>query len=128
MIPQTVSLEVAKQLKEAGWKKETYFHYDSNMSGEYNAYPSQRGGIQLGYFRQVPTLKAPQLHEILEELPKLPYMGRSIDPLAAQDVIFAKTESGYAVRFTQSSIFVSQNNPHDAAALLWIWWKNNFTS
>lgn len=125
----TVSIEVAKQLKEAGWRKRTYFCYtrlhesssmfDDNVEVN-NYYVESVDTSRGGWFAY-----APQLHEILDELPKLPYQGSAVDPLASQDVIFAKTESGYAIRFTQSSIFVSKNNPHDAAALLWIWCVKN---
>lgn len=112
----TVSLEVAKELKELGWKKKCYWFYGDN-EGEFVIYNSSM------YCRDGNSndLESPQLHEIIELLPKLPYQGTAADPLASQDVIFAKTEAGYAIRFSQSDIFVNRTNPHDAAALLWIW-------
>lgn len=120
----TVSIEVAKELYELGWRKKCLF--SSLKGGE--AYCNTMDDNEIlniceDYFYM------PQFHEIIELLPKLPYQGITADPLASQDVIFAKTESGYAIRFTQSDIFVNKTNPHDAAAKLLIWAiKNKFVT
>lgn len=138
----TVSLEVAKELFELGWKKETLLYYghklalihemrDGQMMTENSYFMSPVELVCLQDNTQMYRTKfsAPQFHEIIELLPKLPYQGTAIDPLAYQDVIFAKTESGYAIRFSQSDIFVSKTNPHDAAAQLLIWCvKNQFVT
>ena len=73
----TVSLELAKKLKEACWKKAGIFVYDNEETIEnLQGYLYLKGEYKLKELRDIKRMHddiiyAPQLHDILEELKKI---------------------------------------------------------
>lgn len=126
-----VSLEVAQKLKKAGWIKEDdmhggkYFYKDkSSDNWEYlRCYwcLEERSNVD-----EYDFLPAPQLHEILEELPA------HIDLEECYSIYvltLEKDDNEWLISYdghcdTDEEVFYSKN-PHDAAALLWIYLKEN---
>lgn len=121
MTPQTVSLGVAKKLNKMGFKKESMcvywtspdsyeepFHYEICYRGEENFYENEH------------CINAYQLHEILHELPYMITYGT-----ANLFLKIDKFEDDYIVGYYEFSEYPwgeqKNENPHDAAALLWIW-------
>jgi len=70
-----VSLELAKQLKEAGWKKETEFWWNLEKNAIWNVFHKNNfnNGVEqtglIGALKPCSFLSAPLATEILEELP-----------------------------------------------------------
>jgi hypothetical protein len=67
MEKHTTSLDISRQLKEAGWKKETEFWwYVSSLGGKPNLVPKSNLSVNK---KLVKLYSAPLATEILEELP-----------------------------------------------------------
>lgn len=117
----TVSLEVAKKLKEAGWEKKCYWFYGDN-EGEFVIYNSSM------YCRDGNSndLESPQLHEILEELPAtLTVDGIDFD-LKMIKQLWEDLIITYEFYYESIGFIPTPNvNPHDAAAKLLIWAVEN---
>lgn len=141
---QTVSLEVAKKIFETGWRKRTYFEYDCSgaQGGDYYPDPRPDYDLKQSYIRSKPPLKAPQFHEILEELPDqitvldkkagsynhywLFYkMNVDAEMNHAKNGFYYMDYSNYLARENLKGSCHSSNNMHDLAALLWIWCVDN---
>lgn len=116
---KTVSLELAKELFELGWKKKTYFALVKIAS----VYTIQRSDMPFD-----DVIPAPQLHEILDVLPYKISIGTA-------NVFFKMEifEDDYRIGYYEFNEYpwgeqISEN-PHDAAAQLLIWCvKNNFVT
>lgn len=118
MTPQTVSLEIAKQLKEAGWKKRCFFAY----SKQQYVYAQNEDYQETSY--DPSNLQAPQMHEILEELPE------KIDTpkIEVRMEITNKGRHAKYQRYNKKTgekdgcfYAVNDSNPHNNCALLWLW-------
>lgn len=116
----TVSLEVAKELFEIGWRKECGFFYFKEEI--YTSELWDRRETNGEY------IEAPQLHEILDSLPyKI--------SIEAANVFFKMEifEDDYRIGYYEFDQYpwgeqISEN-PHDAAAKLLIWCvKNNYVT
>lgn len=114
---QTVSLEVAKQLKEAGYNTWTSAVYRVLADGNHHL---------VGNLNKDDTsvLPAPVLHDILDELPNI---------IELSFLTLRKDTMGnYAVEYpnfnydghTYPPLGFIDNNAHDAAARLWLWAVN----
>lgn len=122
----TVSLEVAKKLKEAGWKKETIFHWakdgeqDEDIA-EWIIQYSEDDSLTCWE-----SWNAPQIHEILEELPdqiedeKWGWYGLNLYQYGGEYTAYYQSHEDPLKGTTHCG-----ENPHDACALLWIWCKEN---
>lgn len=119
----TVSLEVAKKLKEAGWEKKSLFCSQKNKEHLFLLKTVQAHN---DYFpvKRKDILVRPQLHEILEELPDKITHGTANMFLKVE-----KFEDDYIVGYYEFSEYPwgeqKNENPHDAASLLWIWCVEN---
>lgn len=126
----TVSLEVAKELFEIGYDKNTQFEYDLPGFQGADYYPDPRINypIKQSYIRPKPVLRAPQIHEILDSLPYMISIG-------TKNVFFKMEifEDDYRIGYYEFDQHpwgeqISEN-PHDAAAKLLIWCiKNNYVT
>lgn len=94
-----VSLELAKQLKEAGWKKETEFWWVINANGWRLA--SSRLDFVL---ENIPT---PLSDEILEELPIL-------------DIV-RKVEDSYTIIHIDTDYITNDKSLPNALAKMWLY-------
>lgn len=128
---RTVSPEIAKKLQEAGWDKECYFLSPKDSEELMHFSRGKTYGPEELYWR-------PMLHEILEELPR--YIENKYGVLYRCHLVIESQEDFprfyhmyYVDKFgdlleepllSEDSI-IDEDNPHDAAALLWIWCKEN---
>lgn len=125
----TVSLEVAKKLKEAGWRKETYFMYfieNYHNRGKEVLVQCTPGIESLGDYPEYSNIAAPQLHDLLEELPYKISIGTA-NIFFKMDIF----EDNYHIGYYEFGEYPwgeqINENPHDAAAKLLIWCvKNNY--
>lgn len=117
----TVSLEVATKMKETGWTICTTFNYiaDCIMNGVVENYTLRNDSWDNL------DIAAPQLHEILEELPYLPYTSSTADPLASKNVTIIRVGHEYIASIEKTEIAFVSKNPHDAAGMLWVWYVEN---
>lgn len=135
----TVSLEVAKKLKDTGWESHTYFEYDLPGYAGADYYPDPRINypIKQSYIRPKPVLPAPQLHEILEVLEihynlGVPTVGKCNggDEYNAYFIHWRSVWGEHKFHHLLDNNTVPMclsENPHDAAAKLLIWCvKNNY--
>lgn len=115
MTPQTISFDIAKQLKEAGWSK-ICAHYFCEYPEKFIV------PIVAGYDED--GLQAPQMHEILEELPE------KIDTpkIEVRMEITNKGRHAKYQRYNKKTgekdgcfYAVNDSNPHNNCALLWLW-------
>lgn len=121
---RTVSLETAKQLKEAGFSQDSPFNW-VEYSSEYmpKVFFSEYG---LDTVRYIKICSAPTTDELLEELPiTIPYFDKQ------GNLGMCKHEKGYSVYYEvendyeKSSIFnvfVNESLP-EALAQMWLWLK-----
>lgn len=104
MTPQYVSLEIAKKLEKTGWSKKCHnFQINGTI---YCSDLWDREEAQQEY------IEMPALHEILEELPK-------------NCIIYMHGGGIYEASHGPSRKMIGNKNPHDAAALLWMWCVEN---
>lgn len=110
-----VSLEIAKQLKEAGWKKETEFWWNWNCASAEWILMNENMSLRETYPYEE-SIAAPLATEILEELPELSEGYR---------LGYNKTwwiESHIPENDQQDIIFAANILP-DALAKMWLWLK-----
>lgn len=121
----TVSLDVAKKLKEAGWKKVTTFiSAESDDLLQYDLVAVAFVGTRLKNESKADFIWRPQLHEILEELPYMIQIGAG-NLFFKMDIFEDNYNMGY-YEFQEYPWGEQINeNPHDAAALLWVWCVEN---
>jgi hypothetical protein len=105
-----VSLEISKQLKEAGWKKETEFWWSREY--EQDKYELTRSYSRFQSADPLPHLSAPLSTEILEELPR------------TGDIKITTYPSGYRVFYdVKSGYGVSEESFPDTLSKMWIYLK-----
>lgn len=135
----TVSIEVAKELYELGWKRAGIFVYDNEEKIE-NIQANQyfKGEYKLKELRDVKRMHediihAPQLHEILEVLPGCIQTEKT--PNTDFYYLTIGKDDGYYVINYENLDCKSRGesewntNPHDTAAKLLIWCiKNKFVT
>jgi len=126
-----VSLELAKRMKELGWKKETYFYW-INISDERNTWD-----IVDYYHRGLKILKsyiAPFFAEIWEELP-MTIEKQVDDRLGFFDLTMIKNNKNETIIVYFSEILKRRLregnkpcfdiNPAEAAGEMWCWLVEN---
>ena len=121
----TVSLEIAKKLQEAGWGKECYFLSPKDSEELMHFSRGKTYGPEELYWR-------PMLNELLEELPvrienKYGVLYKCHLVLESQEDFLRYYHMYYSDKFGNflEGLIIDEDNPHDAAALLWIWCKEN---
>ena len=135
-----VSIEVAKELYELGWRRVGIFVYDNEEKTE-NIQGNQyfKGEYKLKELRDIKRMHediipAPQLHEILD---LLPYIIKKDDGAKYSFYyLHMDEEMDKRYRFVYENIIYGlfgrsdwNENPHDAAAKLLIWCiKNKFVT
>jgi len=110
-----VSLEIAKQLKEEGWKKETEFWWEwGQMSKKWDIVKNitcpNNGVDRFG----VDYYPAPLATEILEELPVT---------ISNYDLTIRKDEEGFYNVHYASLIMISRIGLPNALAMIYVWLK-----
>ena len=110
-----VSLEMAKKLKEAGWKKETEFWWSREK--EQDKYKLTYSYSKFQSADPLPHFAAPLATEILDELP-ISLKGEFI-----QDLTIRKDDEGYFNINYGCRILVSGIGLPDTFAKMWIWLK-----
>ncbi len=118
MTNNTVSLGVAKKLKEAGWSKECL--HNKREMGVVGHTPDGRTISKV-----VGIYEMPQMHEILDELPET-VAKEGINYWLRMDRTSGLHNFHYIDEPTDNQLGTQfEFNPHDACALLYIWCKEN---
>jgi len=108
-----VSLEMAKKLKEAGWKKETEFWWSREK--EQDKYKLTYSYSKFQSADPLPHFAAPLATEILEELPT------SINTEFIHDLTIRKDDEGfYNVHYGRTKLVTRKGLP-DALATMWFY-------
>lgn len=132
----TVSLDVAKELFELGWKHETLLVYIGEPQ-PISRVPEYRLGFTKAYSHLANDIYAPQIHEILEVLEihynlGVPTVGKCNggDEYNAYFIHWRSVWGEHKFHHLLDNNTVPMclsENPHDAAAKLLIWCvKNNY--
>lgn len=106
---KTVSLETAKKLKEAGFRKDTYFFW--NLDLELNWYIQPVQGL----------FKSPTTDELLEEL--------HTAHITLGNLMFKKVIRKKVIKYQcqygnqDQSPFFENESLHEALASMWLWLK-----
>ena len=123
-IKHCVSLELAKELKEAGWKKETEFYHDWKN----DRIISKIKDIDIGWYKD--CYSAPLATEILEELPKFidedEEYNLHIEKVVNNDFII-RYEDGNAMTYSgrngEEDYYSCGKSLSDALAKMWLYLK-----
>lgn len=124
MTSQTVSLEIAKQLKEAGWSKRCLYAYETSPLMRGSTFIQDEDYESTSY--KPSHVQAPMLHEILEELPYVVWVRKTKFKYSLK-VLKLKTE--YRIEYSRLD---EKGNPHwiacefdtnihDCLARMWTW-------
>jgi len=121
MTSQTVSLEIAKQLKEVGWSKRCLYAYETSPLMRGSTFIQDEDYKSTSY--KPSHVQAPMLHEILEELPKKIIIDENEYLLS---ILYhfegdGEFEVAYMDELFHNYKFFSGENPQDTCALLWLW-------
>ena len=111
MDKHVVNLEIAKELKEAGWKNPTWFHYDCDIK---NALVIKQDKPRYS----IDGINCPLATEILEELP-VGIKGNAF----IQDLTIRKDVEGYYNINYGSKILITEKDLPNALAKMWLYLK-----
>lgn len=112
----TVSLEMAKKLKEAGWDKRTVFFYvDRKLESDW---------VGKTFNEDMKILMAPTFQEIWVELPKNIGIGLNLYQNNPNDPMSSMENNHWIGYFGIYTVSV-ETSVVDAAAKAWLWCKEN---